>query len=325
MYKSDKGHAMTSQHPTLLQQFRSFYVQNSPESLEKAIDYFAIFGGLGWEIDTDRPLMELIEDVILDNYEPLHREIIDITLGDKIYHSLLSGVAMGDGRRHTAFKRARLSADMGNPAVRYLCQNSIIELESTREIPLQKEHPNRKSTQESEQPPVSDRLNFTTPFVRFWFAFVSPLFKGIQEGDYAEAEERFANREKEFADPVFEKLSIELLKKSFEEDPIVAIGSYWDKEVEIAILAKTKSGKIIAGECKYTNAKLKKNELSRLKEKCTLAGFEPDIYVLVSKRGFSNELKALKGDSLRLFTAKSFKMLVEDVKSSEIIAGFPRV
>ena len=268
--------------------------------------------------------MEQIEEVILDNYDHLHREIIDITLGDKIYHSLLTGIAMGDGRTHSAFKRARISEEMGHPAIRYLCQNGIIELEASREIPLQKEHPNRKSKEEIEQHPVSDKLNFSTPFMRFWFSFVSPLFKGIQQGDYAEVEERFANREQEFTDPVFEKLSIELLKKSFEADPIVAIGSYWDKEVEIGILAKTESGKIIAGECKYTNTKIKKNELSKLGEKCTLAGFEPDIYVLFAKRGFSNELKSLKGENLRLFSLKNFKKLLEDLTPEDITQGFSK-
>ncbi|MEA2028504.1 MAG: ATPase, partial [Campylobacterota bacterium] len=33
---------------TLLQQFRSFYFQNSFNDIEVAIEYFAVFGGMGW-------------------------------------------------------------------------------------------------------------------------------------------------------------------------------------------------------------------------------------------------------------------------------------
>ena len=295
---------MSSQSPSFLQQFRDFYAENKPESLEQAIEYFAVFGGLGWKVDLSLPLMELIEEVVLDNYDHLHRDIVNVTMGDRVYHALLSGIAMGDGRTHSAFKRARLTEETGNPAIRYLCQNGII----TQESPFKITEP-----KETEEHPVSDKLLFTSPFLRFWFTFVSPLFKGIQAGDYTEVQERFANRGQGLVNPVFEKLAVELLKMSFEDDPIVETGSYWDKEVEIAIVAKTRSGKIIAGECKYTNAKLKKSELNKLREKCSLAGFEPDICVLFSKRGFSAELKALKGEDLRLFSVRNFRKLVERV------------
>lgn len=307
-----------------MQQFRSFYIRNYPDDLEKAVDYFAVFGGLGWEIDTDRPLIELIEELVLDNYGHLHNQIIDMTLGDALNHALLTGIAVGDRRTHSAFKRARISEKTGTPAIRYLCRAGIIELEASREIPPQRAHPNQKFKKEVERHNISDKLHFTTPFLRFWFAFVSPLFKGIQKGNYDEVKARFANRQEGFSSLIFEELSIELLKKSFQEDPVLEVGSYWDRQVEIDILAKTESGKIIAGECKYTNTKVNKSELSKLKEKCALAGFEPDIYVLFSKRGFSNELKSLKGEDLRLVSVKSFKQLLEGVRPEEKIKGFPR-
>jgi hypothetical protein len=34
-----------SKHPTLLQQFRSFCFQNNTTDFEKAVEYFAVFGG----------------------------------------------------------------------------------------------------------------------------------------------------------------------------------------------------------------------------------------------------------------------------------------
>ena len=103
------------------------------------------------------------------------------------------------------------------------------------------------------------------------------------------------------------------------EENVTEVGSYWDRYVEIDILAKTKSGKLIAGSCKYTNAKVKKTELTRLKEKCALAEFEPDMFVIFGKNGFSSELKALKGNDLKLYTLKSLKPLVEEIKEKELI------
>ena len=95
------------------------------------------------------------------------------------------------------------------------------------------------------------------------------------------------------------------------EDPIVEIGTYWDNKIELDIYAKTKSGKTIVGSCKYTNSKVKKSELTRLQEICANAKIEADIFVLFSKSGYSNELKSLKGENLKLFTIKNFKKLVE--------------
>jgi len=160
--------------------------------------------------------------------------------------------------------------------------------------------------------------------MRFWFAFISPLSRGIQEGNYDEVKSRFSDRQQSFSGLIFEQLSIELLKKEFEHDPIVEIGSYWDRLVEIDILAKTASGKVIVGECKYTNTKVNKSELSKLQEKCALAGFEPDEFVLFSKRGFSNELGTSKEKNVQLYRLEEFKILLQDISPNEMLAGIPK-
>ncbi len=247
-----------------------------------------------------------------------------MTLNENTYHAILTGIALGDRRTHSAFKRARVSERTGNEAIAYLCRTGIIELEPSRENPLEKEYPNQKFKKEIEKHQISDKLNFTTPFMRFWFAFVSPLERGIRKGEYGEVRKRFENREQGFSSLIFEKLSIELLKKEFEDDPIIEVGSYWDRLVEIDILAKTASGRIIVGECKYTNTKINKRELGKLQEKCALAGFEADEYVFISKRGFSNELLSLRGDKLRLYSLDDFTLLLEELRTEEMIEGIAR-
>ncbi len=296
-----------SKHPSLLEQFRSFYLQNNPKNMEDAIKYFSVFGGIGWRIDTDKPLEELIESKIYKNYTYIHNDITKITDSDKIKHALLSGVATGDSRSHSAFKRARISRADGENALDLLCDSGIVELEHSLEEAL------------DDDSFASHRVNFMAPFVRFWFSSVSPFFQGIKEGDYKEASQSFLNREYNFYEHIFQKLSLELVKKEFSDDPIVEIGSYWDKNVTIDILAKTRSGKTVAGICKYAKVKAKKSELTKLKEQCLLAKLTPDICIVVSKSGFSNELKSLKSDETRLYALKSFRTLVENLSQEDIV------
>jgi len=248
----------------------------------------------------------LIESKVLNNYTYIHGDITKVTNSDKVSHSLLSGVAMGDRRIHSALKRGRITRGDGERVIASLCDMGFMSVESSLEGPPSSDK-------------IDDKLNFSVPFMRFWFSFVSPFFKGIKEKDYKEVKESFSSRESEFYNLTFERLSKELLKKSFKEDPIIEIGSYWDRNIEIDILAKTRSGKIVAGACKYSNAKANKTELSKLKEKCVTAELTPDIYVLFSKSGFSNELKNEKGTDLKLYALKNFKSLVENLSERDFI------
>ena len=286
----------------LLQQFQSFCATNKPADLEEAIDCFAVFGGHNVKIDTNKPLFELIENHVLSEYRYIHRNITDLTDGDAIYHALLTGIATGDRRMNSAFKRARVSEQEGKACIEELYEKGLIHIEKSRAMP---------SERGDDYHLVCDKLLFATPFLRFWFAFVSPLFRGIQKKDFSEIETAFASRKQEFTTHVFERLAMEYLKKIYVDDPIIECDSYWDGEIELSILAETRSGKSIVAECKYTNNKLKKSELSRIEEKCTIAGITPDIVVLFAKKGFSSELKALKNESLQLVSARNFKKLIE--------------
>ena len=157
--------------------------------------------------------------------------------------------------------------------------------------------------------------------MRFWFSCVSPYYKGIREGDYGEAKERWGHMKQAFFDLVYGQLVMELVKKSFREDPIEKIGSYWDKNGEIDILARTKSGKIVAGSCRYARSKANKSELTKLKEKCAKAELNPDIFVIFSKSGFSSEFKKEKGEGLRLFALKNIRTLVEDLGKKDLLVN----
>lgn len=309
----------------LLRQFRSFYVRHFPEDMEHLIEYFAIFGGLGWEIDIDRPLEELIITHILDNYGHLYNEISLKTLDDPSYHRLLSALAVGDRRIHSAFKRAHISEAKGKPALSFLRDAGILSLEYSREMPPVKTYPKQQLKREVRRHRISHKMHFTSPFFRFWFYFITPFHKEIEKGDYDAVLERFAQRRQSFTGRVFEELSDLLLIELYKEDPLKDTGSYWDRQVEIDILAQTTSGRNIVGECKWTNHKVNKKELGRLADKCEKIDLTPDMTVLFSKRGFSNELTHLRSETLALYSAEDFRLLLKDVSSNDLIKGLTRL
>ena len=280
------------------EQFSSFYIQNKFEDFERAIEYFTVFGGAQIKIDATKPLDELIVAHILTNYNFLHKQVSQLVDVENV--PVLSGLALGDGRIHSAFKRARISDANASEIAQELMDTKIVRLQKSRKI----------FTSWVDDERVSDKLLFTTPFLRFWFAFIAPIFKGIKEGNYAEFNTRYENKGQEFREAVFKELSYALISKSFQEDKIVEIAEYWDRDIQIDIYAKTASGKNIIGTCKYSNAKVKKSEIVKLQELGTKAKIKADICVLVAKNGFSTEVRGLKGEDLKLFSLKNFKQML---------------
>jgi len=300
-----------SKHPTLLQEFRSFCFQNNITDFEKAIEYFAVFGGMGWKVNMFKPLEELIEEKVLTNYRYIHGDITTITKSNPTHHSLLTAIATGDRREHSAFKKANVTRENGEESIDFLIDNALLVFDKSIEKPVDEKDDN------------SDKLLFTQPFMRFWFSSISPYYKSIREGDFKEMKEKWGHIKNNFSDLIYQQLVMEMMKKSFKDDPsggyIASIGSYWDKNVEIDILAKRKSGKMIAGLCKYSKSKANKSELTKLKEKCAQAELKVDTFVIFSKNKFSSELKKEKGEKVKLFSLRNLTHLLDDLSDKDLL------
>ena len=125
-----------SKHPSLLKEFRSFCYQNKTTDLQKAIEYFSVFGGMGWFVDMDKPIDQLIEEKILKNYRYIHADITTITKSNNVYHNLLTALALGDGKEYTAFKKANLAREYGEECIDFLVENEILVFEESVELPF---------------------------------------------------------------------------------------------------------------------------------------------------------------------------------------------
>lgn len=273
-----------------------FSKHNPSNDFAKLIEYFSVFGGIKYDINLDNPILDEITDKILKNYKYIHNDICKSTLSDPFVHAVLSGAALGDAQEHTAFKRAKVSNESGKNIIDQMYDKELIKLESSyEELPIESG--------------ISERIVFATPFLRFWFAFVSMKFRSIKEGDFSEVKQSYINKQSDFTKLVFVQLCKEYIKQNI--DTKHPIQSYWGKSIEIDIIATLSSGEILVGSCKYNDNKIKKSELTKLKENAKTLGIKADIFVIFGKNGFSKELKSMKSDSVYLFKLNSLKSLIK--------------
>jgi hypothetical protein len=295
----------------LLEQFRSFYFQNYPEDMETQISYFAVFGGLDLEIDTSKPLTQLILELILENFEAIDAKMSLLTRNDILNRKLLKALATGDRRIFSAFNKAGLNNGNGGAALNYLQEVGLIQLEYSREEHPRDKYPGVKLKREEARHRISHKVLFTHPFIRFWFYFIVPHIKEIEQKEYDAFFKDFTKRHSSYTSLVYEELSELLLNYHLRDADIMSSGSYWDANLEIDILTVTQNGSMYVGECKWTNHTINKKELHKINDKCRRLGIEPTQIVLFSKRGFSKELRQMQGAQLALYSSEDFMALLK--------------
>lgn len=290
--------------------FQNFFHHYGYLELEQAMELFSVFGGIEDRIELD--LLDDIEMLIrfnfIDRYQELRELIAPSYLLEEPYRYLLIAIARGDGRLSNVFRKAKVGEALGRSLVEELLELDIIELEASREAPL-KTHPNQKLEKALRSYKIESKIRFKEPFYRFWFGFVEPFSKDLS---VKKSQRFFENFEKHFSrlnSLVFEQLSNELLNLHY-KNRLIKDGSYWDKNSEFDILAKTKNGEIIVAECKYKNRRVCKSEFSKLKQKAVTSNLNADTFALFSKNGFSNELMSLDDKNLLLFEMADFRKLL---------------
>ncbi len=290
--------------------------------MEKQIDYFAIFGGLNWQIDTSQDIATLVQTLILDNFAVLNEKINEITLQNDANKRLLKALATGDRRIFSAFNKAGLNNGNGGAALAYFQEKGILQLEYSREEHPRNLYPNKKLKKEEARYRISHKVLFTHPFIRFWFYFIQPNIKSIVEGDYKKVLQELAIKRNSYTSLVYEELSEILLNYHLRDAHIISSGSYWDAKTEIDILTLTQSGKFYIGECKWKNHKVNKKELHKLSEKCKKLGIDPTQIILFSKRGFSKELEQMQGAKLALYSSDDFLSLLKKSDKKRAVEDF---
>lgn len=306
----------------LLEQFRSFYFRNYPDDMEIQISYFSVFGGLGWDIDTSKPIIELIQEIILGNFDILDAKIQELIDTEPTHKRLLQALAVGDRRIFSAFNRAGLNNGNGGAALNYLQDIGLIQMEYSRERHPRDINPKAKLKRRDARHRISHKVLFAHPFVRFWFYFIVPQAVNIKKKNYDVLLSNIQEHLNSYTSLIFEELSEVLLNYNLRDAQIISSGSYWDANLEIDILTITDDEKIYVSECKWTNHIINKKELHKLREKCVKLDITPTQIILFSKRGFSKELQQLKSTTLALYSAEDFEALVKSSSKDKLIENF---
>ncbi|SFV70765.1 FIG00469868: hypothetical protein [hydrothermal vent metagenome] len=274
------------------------------------LEYFSIFGGLYGVLDIDYfdDFFKVIETHFVHTFEMYENLVSPSYIIDTPYRELLMAIAQGDGKFYKAFRKAKLSDRVGEMLVKDLLDKGVLRMEYSRESPLRR-HSKHKLKKEHRAYVIQDKLRFNKPFLRFWFAFVSPYQRLLREGKKEAFMENFRQHYERLRSLVFEELCNALLLESSKEK-IFSSGSYWNIHSEFDVLAITEKKKIILGECKYKERKVCKNELTKLEYKAMASNIPVETYVLFSKSGFSKELLASSSKNLRLFDLASLSILL---------------
>ena len=284
--------------------FREFCASFAYLDIKELIENFAVFGGYDKEsIKLDYDVFENIKQNIISNYHSLKKEFY--TSQDK--NMLLQKIATGDRKQYAIYRSSsKITQTKGRILQKELYKQHIIEKESTRESSPKKEK-NRYLKKELRGYTPEDKLRFVKNFDRFWYTFIYPFSKeldsNIQKNCLIHIEQNFDK----FVSLTFEELSNVLIKEDVFKLNIIQSGGYWDRYTEYDLLAKKSNNRYILGECKWTNQKICKNELRKLKNKAKYLQFDVEQYALFSKNGFSKSLKSEKG--ILLFELKDFEYL----------------
>ena len=272
-----------------------------PQPFEKAVEQYAVTGGVPKYLEFFRPdgeLLEQIKSVILSKSGFLYEEP-SFLLKDEVqsavnYFSIIRGIADGN---HKLGKLAGALGMASSALTPYL--STLIELGFlVKDTPVTEKNPEKSRK----------GLYFISDnFVRFWFRYVYP-YKGELELDNQQVSLDELNKEfvQKFVAFAYEDICKDIfaaLCRSGELDFTPSrIGSYWLNDVsndtQIDVMAVDHQRKLLfAGECKYHNKPVDAPVYYALEEKVkkstelhTAFPAYQVIYGLFSKSGFTQRM-----------------------------------
>lgn len=291
----------------LQHKFKYFAKAFEFREVESAIEFYGVFGGAPkfCEFNPKNSLIEEIEISILRKYPLIKYRLNQIELNEK-FENLLHIVANNDNRDLNALKKAKINEFEGKDIYNRLFELNILKREFSREKPIVKIHPKQKLKREYRRYRIENRVKFKIPFLRFYFTFLYPHKELIEEKRYDEVLTIIEAKFEEYISFTFEDISNEFIMEKFNLSE-KHVGGYWDKKIEVDLLANAKDS-VIIGECKWKNHKICKNILNTLKKKCKISNLQVDKFALFSKSGFSKELE--KEKDILLYDLNAFKGLL---------------
>jgi len=274
---------------------------------------WAILGGMPYYLNAFDSKQKLFKNVfiqILDNQTGTLFNEPQLLLMEELreprnYFSILRAVASG----RTRLNEISQVSGVGSPTTTHRYLDILQQLHLvTRRTPVTESQP-EKSKKGLYQ--VDDH------FLRFWFRYVHPNLSSLELG-LAEAilKQRIIPDLDHFVSTAFEEASLAYLARLARNGELGflpdRIGSWWDRETEIDVVAISYAEKkALVGECKWSTNRVGINVFDDLKRKAAvfMSGSEIEHieYVLFAKIGFTDALvqRAAEG-KVRLYSVDDF-------------------
>ncbi|PMP92579.1 MAG: ATPase [Hydrogenobaculum sp.] len=299
-YKSPLYGRRTSQihlTPLSFPNFKKFFNIND---VSKLIEYYAVLGGVPRYIeffDESKDIYDNIKSKILYKNSYLYEEP-NFILKDEVKHpityfSILQVIAQGEHKIGNIASKLNIQTHNLTSFIEKLIELDILK----RVVPITEENPAKSK---------KGLYYIKDNFFNFWFRYVFPNKSYLEIENYDYVLNKIKLDFHIYTSFVFEQVvleSIHLLNIPFDYQKI---GRYWDKDVEIDIMA-IKDDQALIGECKYWNKPVGIEVLNDLKQKSNyLKSYKIKYYALFSKSGFADNLRDLakKDESIILIDLK---------------------
>lgn len=261
------------------------------KSFSQLVEIYAVCGGVPKYLeffDNSQSLFKNIEKNILETNSFLYEEpifLLEKEFRDKItYFSILRSLSLGNHKLASISNNLQMKSTSISSYLNNLIEMHIIE----KRIPI---------TVKNEQRTKKGLYFIDDNFLSFWFKFVYPMKSQLELGNKTSILQKL---EKNFLDThtsfIFKQISAEnfLLHSQSLNFEISKIGKYWNKNIEIDIMAFDETNKIVFfGECKYQKKPIKEKVFFQLVENVSHI-LELDeyqiLYALFSKSGFEKKL-----------------------------------
>ncbi|MCQ2914018.1 MAG: ATP-binding protein [Alphaproteobacteria bacterium] len=266
----------------------------SYKSFSDVVELYSVIGGVPKYLeffDNDSELMYNISRVILNKNGFLYEEpafLLNKEIKEPVnYYSVMKAIAQNNHKLSEISSTMSTEGNKLSPYLETLMGLFLLE----KRVPVTEKKPEKSR---------KGLYYIKDIFIRFWFMFVFP-YKGELELDNIsfvkdKLSTNFIDNHVAFVyEEVCKNIFTELCRNKQINFTPSRIGSYWDKNVEIDLVAVDESNKcIFAAECKYYNdtKPVDVNVYAKLVEKCKVNDFRGyDItYGIFSKSGFTEHL-----------------------------------
>ena len=270
------------------------------KSIQDLIELYSITGGIPkyiLSLDRDKSALYNIENNILDknNYlysEPkflLQEEVNDLSR----YFSILNAISIGHTKMSAISSYLQINAGGLSPYISKLIDLDILE----KEVPITENIENTKKV----------LYKIKDNYLKFWFSYVYPYQSYLEIENLTYIKNKIENEFDLYVSKIYEDLARESIWENA-PFPLLKVGRWWDKEIEIGIIGLGENNKIVFGECKYSKKLIGLNILNELKEKSKKVIWNNDkreeYYILFSKSGFSEDLIELAKNTNNIILKK---------------------